>query len=114
MAGTIAGVRRIAAEFATVSDGDVQAFLDDAALELSVDRWGTLYDRAHALVAAHLLAVARPDLAMPAGPIVSEAVGAVSRSYAVPAAAPSPWSTSRHGLEYLRLLRRLGLSFMVL
>jgi hypothetical protein len=109
VAATISTVRRIAAEFASVSDDDVQGFLDDAALELSADFWGDLYARAQALVAAHLLGIAHPELALPPGPISAEAVGAVSRSYAVaPAAQNSRWGTSRHGVEYLRLLRTMG------
>jgi hypothetical protein len=110
VAATVASVRRIAPELASVSTSDVEGFLTDAALELDAAFWGDIYDRAHALVAAHLAAVAHPELAAPVGPIVSEAVGSVSRAYAAPAGAPSAgaWGTTRFGLELTRLRRQLG------
>lgn len=108
MAASVATVRRIAPELAAVSSGDLDGFLADAAGELNEGFWGPLYDRAHALAAAHLASVARPDLALAAGPVASESVGSVSRSYAVPQASTSRWSASRHGVEYLRLLRAQG------
>lgn len=108
MAATVADVRRIAPEFATVADVDVEAFLEDAALELHASAWGALYDRAQALVAAHLVALANPSLAASVGPVASESVGGVSRSYAVTAVAAGRWGTTRFGLEYLRLMRLTG------
>lgn len=108
MAATVADVRRIAPEFATVADEAVAAFLDDAALELSATAWGALYDRAQALVAAHLVALANPSMAGSIGPVASESVGGVSRSYAVTAVAAGRWGTSRFGLEFYRLMRLTG------
>lgn len=109
MAATVASVRRLAPELASVLDVDVEAWLADALLELSEDFWGDLYDRAQALVAAHLASVANPDLAGPAGPVASESVGAVSRSYAVAASSSgSQWATTRHGVELLRLMAQRG------
>jgi len=108
MAATVADVRRIAPEFATVADEAVAAFLVDAALELDAAGWGGLYDRAHALVAAHLVAQANPSVAGAVGPVASESVGGVSRSYAVAAIAAGRWGTSRFGLEFYRLMRLTG------
>lgn len=109
MAATVATIRRIASELAPVSPHDLDGFLDDAALELSVDFWGPLFDRVHALVAAHLASVAHPELTVPVGPITGETVGAVSRTYAAPAPMTAGrWGTSRFGVEYLRLLRTQG------
>lgn len=113
MAATVADVLRIAPELASVDEEDLEAFLDDAALELSESAWGTLYNRAHALMAAHLVTCAHPDLAVGSGAIAGETAGPVSRSYAVAAPVASDLSTTRHGLEYKRLLRKLGLSFVV-
>lgn len=116
MPASIASVRRIAPEFAVVSDADVQAFLDDAATELSASAWGTLYDRAHALVAAHQMAVAHPQVARAAGPVASQTVGSVSQSFAVssPGAMSGEWGATRFGVEYLRLRRMLGTGMRVL
>lgn len=108
MAATLADVRRIAPEFAAVSDDDVTAFLADAALELNASTWGTLYDRAHALVTAHLVAQANPSLASASGPVASESVGGVSRSYAVAAPSAGRWGGSRFGVELYRLMRQTG------
>lgn len=110
MAATVASVRRIAPELSSVSTADTEAFLADAALELDAATWGALYDRAHALLAAHLASIAHPELAAPSGPVVSESVGSVSRSYAAPSsgAAAGRWGTTRHGVELARLLRQIG------
>jgi hypothetical protein len=113
MAASVATVRRVAAEFASVSGDDVQGFLDDAALEMSVEFWGPLYDRAQAQFAAHLLGIARPDLALPPGPVSAESVGAVSRSYAVAPATKGRWGATRHGVEYSRLMRTRGPAMQV-
>lgn len=115
MAATVAQVRAIAPEFATVSDSDVQAFLDDAALQLNASIWGAKRDLAHKYLAAHLLGTARPDLAMAAGPVQSESVGQVSRSYAVQTSAQpgSQFDATRHGREYRRMVLQLGAGLQV-
>lgn len=113
-AASVADVRRIAPELASVSDIDVEAFLADAALELSECVWGKLYPRAQATLAAHLTTCANPGLAEPAGAIASESVGGVSRSYAVAAPVASEWATTRHGVELQRLMRLLGPFALVL
>lgn len=109
MAASAADVRRIAPELAALSDADVQAFLDAAALEVSASFWGPLYVRAVALVAAHLAGVANPALAREVGEgVASESVGSVSRSYAVTTRHGGRWSGTRHGEEYARLIRTRG------
>lgn len=113
---TVAQVRAIAPEFATVSDSDVQSFLDDAALQLNVSRWAAKYDLGHKYLAAHLLGMARPELASAAGPVQSESVGQVSVTYAVQtsAQAPSQYDATRQGREFRRLLLQLGAGLQVL
>lgn len=111
MAATVADVRRIAPELADVSGADIEAFLSDAALELNAAVWGKLYDRAHALVAAHLTAQANAStVGTAAGPVASESVGPVSSSYSsmTGSASAGLWGTTRFGVEYQRLLRLLG------
>ena len=113
---TLATFRRIAPELAIVTDDDAQGFLDDAAAQLSKSTWGSLYDQAHARLAAHLTSLSRPDLAGAAGPVTSESVGDLSRSYAAPASTqvPAAYAGSRHGIAFFQLQRRLGLSVMVI
>lgn len=107
---TLANVRRIAPELSTVSDGGIEAFVEDARLELNPERWGRLYDRALALLTAHLASLANIELAAAAGPVTSESVGSVSRGYAgmTGASTAGLWGTTRFGVELERLLRLLG------
>src|SRR5688572_30134825 len=48
---------------------------------VGVDAWADLASRGHALLVAHLAAGAVGGAFGPAGPVTSEAVGAVSRSF---------------------------------
>jgi hypothetical protein len=116
MSATVAMVRARAPEFATVVDADVQVFLDSAALQMNASAWGARADLGQTYLAAHELAIARPDLAGAAGPVQSESVGQVSVAYAVaqPGATAGEYSGSRFGVEYMRLVRQLGLGLQVL
>lgn len=107
---TLNDVRRIAPELSPVSDTDIEAFIEDARLEFNRERWGRLYDRAVALLAAHLASLANVEFAAGAGPITSESAGSVSRGYAgmTGAASAGLWGTTRFGVELERLLRLLG------
>jgi hypothetical protein len=108
-------VRRIAYEFASLTDEEIAPFIADAETELGFDAWGVLYERGLMYLAAHLLAAARPDLysTSPSGPLQSETVGQVSRTYAVTASSTN-YSTTRFGSEFERLRRSLGLSIGVI
>ena len=108
-------LRRIAPEFATLGDTVAQGFLDDALDEINMDVWDDKVERAQALLAAHQMSVAHPELATPAGPVLGECVGGVSATYAVgkSVADEQGYELSRHGREYLRLLRQLGLGLAV-
>lgn len=115
MAATVASVRLIAPELAALPAADLESHLARAARQLDSTEWGELYDDAQALLAAHLACVANPQLAAPAGPIASESVGSVSRSYAVAApSAAGPYGATRHGVEFKRLMRQLGVGARVL
>lgn len=113
---TPADVRRIAHEFASLTDEEIAPFIADAETELGSDAWGVLYERGLMYLVAHLLAAARPDLynASASGPLQSERVGEVQRTYAVAAVSASAYSTSRFGTEFERLRRSLGLSIGVI
>lgn len=113
MGVTAADVLRVAPEFASLDATTViTPAISDALLELSAAAWGTLYDRATALLAAHLLSVYHPEFYR--GGVQSETVGPVSRTYAVVAPSLANLSTSRFGVELTALRRQLGLGLAVI
>ncbi len=85
------------------------AALDDAALIVPEETWGRRCALARCHVAAHFIALGNPSV-RESGPVSSESVGGVSRSYAV---RPPPdgyqWNATPYGTAYLLLLRQLGL-----
>jgi hypothetical protein len=108
-------------EFATLSDARIQIFLDDAVLELDVVRWGDLYDRGLAALAAHFLAISeRTSLAGTTGgggaigPLASKSVGDVSLSYGWTGNSASGsrdqnyYLSTVYGQDYLRLVAIVG------
>lgn len=115
MATTAADVLRIAPEFASLGvDTVISPAINDAVLELKAAAWGTLYDRATALLAAHFLSVYHPELYVHQELVQSETVGPVSRTYAVAAPSLANLSTSRFGVELKKLRRQLGLGIGVI
>lgn len=113
MAATAKDVRLLAPEFKVeaVGDTEIEGWIAAAALEVNAGTWGTLADRGTALMAAHLQAIARPELYQPA--VLSEAVGQVSATY-VRAPAAGDLASTRFGVEYRRLLSTLGLGVDVI
>jgi hypothetical protein len=110
---TPADVIRIAPEFSTLDPVTVlQPFIDDAVLEVNASAWGDQTDRAIALLAAHAIACAYPNLYKRLAQ--SNTVGGVSQTYVSSSPMSGLWGTTRFGLEYLRLLRTLGLSVAII
>lgn len=108
----------IAPEFAfpAISASDFAAVLGDVLLEINVTFWGSqqMADRVTKYLVAHTLAMAHPELSGP-GPVSSETVGEVSRSYAVGAPRePDTYDMTRYGKEYKRLRRMMGANVQVL
>lgn len=93
------------------------AALADAALQVAPSVWGEFADLAQAHLAAHLLFISHPEFGASGqvGPVASETVGSVSRSYAVTAAVASriDYGRTLPGQAYLRLRAILGISFSV-
>jgi len=109
-------VNVIAPELSTVSASDFSAVLSDVLLEISVSFWGSqqMADRVTKYLVAHVLAMAHPELSGP-GPVASESVGEVSRTYAVGAPRdPDAYDMTRYGKEYKRLRRSIGSTPQVL
>lgn len=89
------------------------AAITDAGLQLGAAAWGELLDLGTVHLAAHGMMTAHPEVSGP-GPIQSESVGGVSRTYAVTAAAAGGHlSSTPAGLAFLRLRRSLGLGYTV-
>lgn len=113
---TVADVRLIAPEIVDppITDPHVQAALDETACLVSVARFKECTSQVHARAAAHCI-VTSPGWAAVAGiegetgPIVSEADGPASRSFAAPTSwtgDAAGWDTSTHGRKYLALRKR--------
>lgn len=109
MAVTATDVTNRAKEFADLEDAEVERAITDAALQINRNVWGTKADLATIYLAAHLLSLANPSLVTVAGPVQSEKVGDVSRTYAVATVSAQGLAMSRWGQEYLRLRNSLPL-----
>lgn len=105
MAITWDDVVAIAPELSTVSVEMQNALIAYVEEEISSTTWGARAARGKVYLAAHLATMsARVGSA---GPVTSETVGSVSRSYAVDASSAPSGSTS-YGAEYERLVMTLG------
>jgi hypothetical protein len=108
-------------EFDAVPDARVQAFLDDAGVEIKEAVWGDFWRRAINLYTAHLLTLAERTAtgggAGTSGPVASRSVGDVSVSFAVMAGGlgwGSDWMVSTaYGQELQRLIHTIGVAFLV-
>lgn len=113
MVATAAQLKARFAEFASVEDALVSEWLGVAARQMNPDRWGNKLNDGQMFLAAHMMKLGRigseaaPTAAR--GPIVSETVGAVSRSYAVDAASmsSSSFGSTFYGQQYEALRRGL-------
>ena len=106
-------------EFASTSDARCQVYLDDAAGEMNEGRWGDLYDRGQAALAAHLLSVADQNAASGGsgaalgGQVASRTVGSVSVSFSngvvSGGSAENFFLSTSYGAEYWRLSLKVGM-----
>lgn len=112
---TVEDVRNldIREDLSQVHDGYIQCVLDDEAACIIGDIWGSLRRRGEALVAAHIVSRELQGSNGPAGPVVSESAGGLSRSYASPGGlsrSDSDWGSTPYGQRYLRLRATLPTS----
>ena len=105
-------------EFDSVDDAKVQFNLDDIEDQFDTARWSSWYDKGHAALAAHYLALSlqREDgaagAAMANYPIANKKVGDVSIQYGfsvVSEAYEGGLKTTPYGQEYLRLSSMVGI-----
>ena len=98
--------------FSSLSDAKVNTFIGFAEARIDADVFGDLYDQALAYLTAHLLAVSSQAEAFAAGgvgPVTSQTVGPLSRSFAaasgyVKTSSPSDYSMTPYGQHFLTLL----------
>jgi hypothetical protein len=102
-------------EFSAVADPRVQMFLDDAALSVNVSLWGNKADLGIAYLAAHLLTMDNRGGNGASGPVTSEKVGDLQRSYAAPQGTLDPvYAATNYGIQFLRLRKSIMISPLVL
>lgn len=110
MAVTWAQVVAIEPLAANVDDVAQELFLATAGLLVDVDEWGGLYDQGVLYMAAHLGLLSSWSLAGAggaSGPVTSESLGPMSRSYAnlfQASASDGVLGTTKWGKIYLMLL----------
>lgn len=114
---SIADVRALHSELsdsAAYPDADITAMLAEADLHMDSGVWGTLYEKGHALLAAHLLYDASgQDLRGNArGVLTGERMGPASFSYAAKASSATDFlnrNASTFGRRHMALEKTLAL-----
>jgi hypothetical protein len=92
----------VAPALATVSVPGQNFYLTESLRQIDPDVWGEFATVGQIYLAAHMATLGQ---GAGAGPITSETLGAMSRSYAVPLWLRSSLALTRYGAEYDRLLR---------
>lgn len=111
---TVAEVRAVAPEFGPddatgpIRDAAISTWLAIAQPLIGLRRWGEQASAGHALLTAHMVSIAPSPGGSGidgAGPVVSEAVGPISRSFGFAAgpASDAALATTTHGRIYLTL-----------
>lgn len=103
MAVSVSDIKALpSGEFASLTDGAIQPFIDEAVREINASVFGTRYDDAVKYLAAHLLASVRDGSKSASGAVISETAGPISRSYAAPMATASTdeLSSTTYGRRY--------------
>lgn len=97
----------VAAPSLSTMTTDEQTYYLGFASGLNATAWGTKLEQGSILVVAHYATLFANGGQGPGGPISSETVRSVSRSYAVPAASDPFWDKTSYGSAYKALLRTL-------
>jgi hypothetical protein len=105
--------------FAALDDSKVQFHLDDVLPMLEVSRWGNIYDRGHAALAAHelQLSLLREQDGQSGGggglfPLTSKSVGDVSFSFGAPSfnnADDAYYQSTTYGQDYVTMRDMVGI-----
>ena len=103
MSITWADVEALDDSLATTPASTQTLILAITSRQIDVDAWGEFADDGQLFLAAHLGRLYASGAG--AGPIQSETLGPMSRSYANLSQTSGELSTTKWGLEYMRLLR---------
>lgn len=102
---TWAAVVLVAPELGTVPVERQDALLADVAAQLDADALGARYDLASKYLAAHLATVSLRGGNGPAGPVVSQSAGDLSRTFAQPQGGTgTSLDSTNYGREFQRLV----------
>jgi hypothetical protein len=101
---TVAEFKELFPQFASISDVAIQFHLDCIADQVSEALFGECYKRAAYLLLAHVVTevIVRAGAS---GPVTSERVGNLAKTYGTNANSSSSLSTTSYGVEYLRLVK---------
>lgn len=106
MAITWDDVVLIAPELSSLDSGAQDAILEDVELEIDATRWGIFANKGRKYLAAHLGTLATRGSVGVAGPVTSETLGPMSRSYDAGSAVDAGLlSSTRYGVEFARIRR---------
>lgn len=97
---TWADVAAVATDLATLSSTTQNAILAQVPFQVSRAQWGDLTPSGQAYLAAHLGALSKRGLN---GPVASQTVGPVTRTFMQFALSKGSLGTTPWGLEYLRI-----------
>lgn len=104
----------VAPEFASMSDADLDLFATEAECEVAKSKWGCRYDRAVALITAHLIAMSKRSENMggsaATGELKKVKVGDLEREFQASSSNGSEGSSyglSVYGKEFLRIRRQI-------
>lgn len=97
----------ISGGLAALTDGQIQTYLDLAALQIDADTWGDCYDSAHALLAAHNLTSALS--ASGGGPVTSASGGGMSITFGASASHAGAWGSTAYGRQLQALAYACGI-----
>lgn len=99
-----ADVAAIAPDLSTTPTATQTLILAIVDRQIDDDQWGIYADDGRRYLAAHLGTLARSGIGNTAGPVTSETLGAMSRSYGTVQGVTGPLSATRYGVEYERLM----------
>lgn len=97
-------------EFTGIDVTVLQCIIDDEATPQVGDAWGDCQELAITYLAAHITAKRLKGSSAPAGPVVGQSSGGLSRTYGNPsggAISEQELSSTTYGQDYLRLSRKV-------
>lgn len=106
----------IRGQFSGLTDDQVVCFIEEAELQVG-SAWGACRDQAVIYLTGHLIAKRLQGSSSPAGPVVGQSSGGLSRTYAGPTGAAISdldFMTTTYGQDYMRLSKKVITTPLVL